>query len=61
MRKNLEAVYSKTRFMQNPEGYIADHNHHSHLAALTNNSDWMYLYEIPMIQKVQKWIEDQKK
>lgn len=61
MRKNLEAVYSKTRYMQNPEGYIADHNHHSHLAALTNNSDWMYLYEIPMIQKVQKWIEDQKK
>lgn len=57
MRHNLEAVYSQTRFMKNPEGYIADHNHHSHLSALTNNSDWMYLYELPMIKKVKEWIE----
>lgn len=60
MRTNLERVYSETRFMQNPEGYIADHNHHSHLSALTNNSDWMYLYEIPMVKKIREWIENQK-
>lgn len=60
MRSNLEEVYSQTRFMQNPEGYIADHNHHSHLSALTNNSDWMYLYEIPMVKKVREWINEQK-
>lgn len=56
MRKNLEDVYSKTRFMQNPEGYIADQNQHRHLSALTNNSDWWFLYEIPMIHKVREWL-----
>ena len=49
-------VYSKTRFMSNPEGYIADHNHHNHLSAKTNNSDWIFLYEIPMINNISKWI-----
>lgn len=58
MRTNLEEVYSKTRFMQNPDGYIADFNHHHHLSAKTNNSDWMYLYEIPMIKKTLHWIEN---
>lgn len=60
MRTDIENVYSKTRFMQNPEGYIADHNHHSHLSALSNNSDWMYLYEIPMIKKIREWVSSQK-
>jgi hypothetical protein len=59
MRAKLEEVYSQTRFMQNPEGYISDHNHHNHLAALTNNSDWMYLYELPMIRKIREWVEKQ--
>lgn len=57
MRAQLEAVYSSTRFMSNPDGYIADQNHHHHLSALTNNSDWMYLYELPMIEKVESWIK----
>lgn len=57
MRANLEEVYSKTRFMQNPEGYIADLNHHHHLSAKTNNSDWIFLYELPMVRKTLQWIE----
>lgn len=57
MRSKLEAVYSKTRFMQNPEGYISDMNHHHHLSALSNGSDWLYLYEIPTIKRVKKWLE----
>lgn len=56
MRSQLEAVYSQTRFMSNPAGYLADQNHHSHLASKTNNSDWLYYYEIPMVEKVRKWI-----
>ena len=56
MRSNLEKVYSRTRFMENPAGYIQDFNHHNHLAAKTNNSDWLYLYEIPMVKKIEKWI-----
>lgn len=57
MRTNLEAVYSVTRFMQQPEGFIADMNHHNHLASKTNNSDWLYLYEIPMVNKVKNWLK----
>ena len=60
MRSNLESVYSQTRFMQNPDGYLADQNHHNHLAALTNNSDWWFLYELPMTQKVKKWLASLK-
>lgn len=44
------------RFMEQPEGFISDQNHHNHLASKTNNSDWWYYYEIPMIQKVRSWI-----
>lgn len=47
MRSNLESVYSETRFMEQPEGFISDLNHHNHLASKTNNSDWWYYYEIP--------------
>lgn len=56
MRQALEGVYSKTRFMENPQGYIEDMNHHNHLAAKSNSSDWLYLYELPMVNKTMKWI-----
>ena len=56
MRSNLEQVYSQTRFMENPEGYIAEQNHHHHLAAMTQNSDWMFLLEIAVVQKVKDWV-----
>lgn len=59
MRKSLENMYSKTRFMQNPDDYLLDMNHHHHLAAKTNNSDWLYLYEIPMVENVKKWLREQ--
>ena len=60
MRSEFENVYSQTRFMETPEGYIADQNHHDHLSALTNNSDWIFLYEIPMVRKVEKWLKEQE-
>lgn len=56
MRTRLEETYSHTRFMQQPDGYIADQNHHNHLAAKTNGSDWGYYYEIPMIRKTKAWV-----
>ena len=56
MRTNLESEYSKTRFLEQPEGYIEDLNHHNHLSAKTMSFDWMYLYEIPMIEKINHWI-----
>ena len=57
MRSNLESVYSETRFMEQPEGFISDLNHHNHLASKTNNSDWWYYYEIPMVKKVRAWMK----
>uniref|UniRef100_A0AB33JHT8 beta-N-acetylhexosaminidase n=1 Tax=Prevotella sp. GTC17262 TaxID=3236797 RepID=A0AB33JHT8_9BACT len=56
MRTNLESVYSKTRMMDNPKGYLLDQNHHNHLAAKSNNSGWLYLYELPMTEKVREWL-----
>lgn len=56
MRSELETVYSQTRFMQQPEGFIADMNHHNHLASKTASSDWLFYYEIPMVKKVKAWL-----
>ena len=57
MRANLESVYSETRFMQQPEGFVSDLNHHNHLSSKTYNSDWRYYYEIPMVRKVRAWMK----
>ncbi len=57
MRSDLEKVYSQTRFMSNPEGYIAENNQHNHLAAKSNNSDWLFYFELPMVGKVKEWME----
>lgn len=57
MRANLESVYSETRFMQQPEGFVSDLNHHNHLSSKTYNSDWWYYYEIPMVRKVRVWMK----
>ena len=60
MRAEFEKTYSQTRFMESPEGHIADQNHHHHLSALSNNSDWIFLYEMPMVEKVERWLKEQK-
>lgn len=57
MRKALVDVYSQTRFMENPGGYISDMNHHNHLAAKSDNSDWLFLYELPMVNKTIRWVQ----
>lgn len=58
MRANLLEVYGRTRFMNQFDGYIPDSNHHNHLAAKTENSDWIFLYEKPMVAKVRKWLRE---
>lgn len=58
MRSELESVYSQTRFMQTADGYVSDLNQHSHLASLTQNSDWLFLYEKPMVETTLKWLKD---
>jgi molecular chaperone GrpE (heat shock protein) len=56
IRNNFEQVFSKTRIMANPADYVLDQNHHDHLANGTNNSDWMYVYELAMNSKINDWL-----
>lgn len=56
MRSCLESVYSKTRFMSMPDGYIAGSNHSKNIAARSYNNDWMFLYELPMVKLIEKWL-----
>lgn len=58
MRAVLEAVYSETRFMSQPEEFLPDMNHHNHLAAKTAGSDWLFLYELPMVKSVEAWLDN---
>ncbi|MDE5642271.1 MAG: beta-N-acetylhexosaminidase [Muribaculaceae bacterium] len=51
-KRQLIAAYGKTRFMQLPNGYIADLNHHKHLAALKPDADWLFLYEDDFVRKL---------
>jgi hexosaminidase len=55
-RKSFEAVFSQTRMLNNPEGYVLDQNHHAHLANGDNSSDWMYVYELAMNEKINNWL-----
>lgn len=57
LQKSLEEVYSETRFMEQPEGYVEDMNHHNHLSVKSLNSDWIFLYELPMVTKILDWLD----
>lgn len=56
IRSQLEKVFSETRIMGNTAGYQLDSNFHEHLANGTNNTDWMYMYELPMNEKIKEWL-----
>lgn len=59
MRTSLEFVYSKVRFLEHPEGYVPELNHHNHLSIKSLNFDWMYYYEIPMIRSIENWMKQE--
>jgi hexosaminidase len=56
IRKKYENVFSKTRILSNPDNYIPDQNQHEHLANGTNNSDWMFVYELALNKKINDWL-----
>jgi hypothetical protein len=58
IRKSYEDVATRTRVLQNPPDYLADQNHHHHLANGTNNSDWMYVYELALNKTIEKKFRD---
>ncbi len=59
LRTKFEIVFSETR-INNPEGYQLDSNFHHHLANGTNNTDWMFMYELPFNHTVREWLSAQK-
>ncbi len=60
MKKEALDTYSQTRFMENPDGFVAGNSHHMHLAARTNSSDWVFWFELPMVRAVEKWMAEQQ-
>ncbi len=56
IRANYEDVFSQTRFLTNPVDYQLDQNPNRMLANATNNSDWMYVYELAMNDKLKSWL-----
>lgn len=60
LKAHLEEVYSRTRFLEQPQGYVTDYNHHNHLAIKTLNNDWMYLYELGLLRQMEQWFIEQE-
>jgi hypothetical protein len=58
IRKSYENISTRTRVLHNPSDYLADQNHHHHLANGTNNSDWMYVYELALNKTIEKKFAD---
>jgi len=52
VRKQMESVYSETRILHKPEGFILDQDHHNHPANQTINFDWQFIGEILFLQKI---------
>lgn len=59
VRNSYENISTRTRVLHNPADYLADQNHHRHLANGTNNSDWMYVYELALNRSIEKKFADQ--
>lgn len=53
VRAKMETVYSQTRVLNKPEGYLLDQDHHNHPANQTVNFDWQFIGEILMLQKIE--------
>ena len=47
---NLKDLFANS-FYGESGGVYCRQNHHHHLSALSNNSDWIFLYEMPMVEK----------
>ena len=58
LRKKFEDTYSMTRIINKPDNYLLDQNVHQHLANGTVNSDWMFVYELAMNEKLNEWFKE---
>lgn len=51
-RSQFEKVYSQTRKLNKPAGYILDQDHHVHLANQSRNLDWQFGPEMMLLDKL---------
>lgn len=49
IRAHMEEVYSRTRSLSQPDGYILPMRHMSRLSLMTADTDWMYIYELELL------------
>jgi hexosaminidase len=61
IRAELEKVYSKTRILSKPEGYILDQDQHHHLANQSINFDWQFGAEMWFLKKLENEINNLNK
>lgn len=57
IRANMEQVYAQVRYLNQPDGYILPMNNHAHLAIRTANSDWMFLFELDVMKKLDVYLQ----
>lgn len=57
LRSDFEEVFSVTRILNNPPGYLLDENVHEHLANFRNDASWMHVYELEMIDKTREFLQ----
>jgi hypothetical protein len=53
---NLKRVYSKTRFIGNPQGYVKDV--YQHIATMRLDETWLIMFEQEYHKKVQQYLEN---
>jgi hexosaminidase len=56
LRAQLEEVYSRTRILSKPEGYLLDQDRHHHLANQSINFDWQFGAEMWFLEKMNNQI-----
>jgi len=54
LRKEFERIYSKSRVLDKPDGYLLDQDHHTHLANQTISFDWQFLAEMLFLKKLER-------
>jgi hexosaminidase len=52
VRAAMEQVYSQTRKLNKPEGYLLDQDHHRHPANQSVNFDWQFTSELMLLEKI---------
>ena len=56
IRRNMEELYSRTRTIEQPAGYILPMGYRSRLGLNTPDSSWMFLFELELLAHLDKML-----